>query len=397
MRKFIRDAFLNILAFGLPLITIQIIILPLIAKKISVGDHGLLLSVIAFINLSAVTLGNSLNNARLIDKTKNRLSGNNYKRILIYFLFINLIMLSMSFIFFGSRIDYITYIFIVIYGSLMLYISYSTVKFRINLNYKNIIASNVFLVIGYIIGYFMFRSFERWELVYFTGSIFMFLYVFKNSKINEENNIVDQDFKTTSKHVLTILLSAVIISSITYADKLIVLPLLGEEAVAIIYVASFFAKLVTSFIPPINGVLLSYLSASSNLSLNKIYKYIWYLLILLIMAYLPIYLSSIIFTKYLYSSTYQLSLSYIPFSVAASLLLIYGLLLNTIILKFFKSKHYLIFNLMYLITYIGLSSVLSLKLGIYGYILGTLISSAIKVISLIVFITIKKGDINYGK
>lgn len=69
-RKIISDITLNILASVGPIFVLQFLILPLVASKINSDSYGQLLTIVGLMNLSAATLGNVLNNSRLINYKK---------------------------------------------------------------------------------------------------------------------------------------------------------------------------------------------------------------------------------------------------------------------------------------------------------------------------------------
>ena len=68
-KKIILDIVLNITATAIPLIILQLVVLPLIATKMSDELYGFTLTIISTITIIASSLGNALNNVRLI---KNR-------------------------------------------------------------------------------------------------------------------------------------------------------------------------------------------------------------------------------------------------------------------------------------------------------------------------------------
>ena len=63
-KKIILDIVLNITATAIPLIILQLVVLPLIATKMSDELYGFTLTIISTITIIASSLGNALNNVR---------------------------------------------------------------------------------------------------------------------------------------------------------------------------------------------------------------------------------------------------------------------------------------------------------------------------------------------
>ena len=65
-KKIVADFGINIIASGILTIMLQIVIYPLLASRYSDLEYGTILTIMGIMNIIIVTLGNSLNNVRLI-------------------------------------------------------------------------------------------------------------------------------------------------------------------------------------------------------------------------------------------------------------------------------------------------------------------------------------------
>ncbi|MFA6707928.1 MAG: hypothetical protein WCR91_08515, partial [Sphaerochaetaceae bacterium] len=65
-KKIIKDVLLNIVATALPIIILQLIIQPIVAKRVGSESYGLMLTLIGVIQIGVGIFGNSLNNIRLL-------------------------------------------------------------------------------------------------------------------------------------------------------------------------------------------------------------------------------------------------------------------------------------------------------------------------------------------
>ena len=65
-KKIVFDMFLNIVATAIPTFVLQLIILPLISGKMESQNYGLLVTILALLKIVPSTMGNVLNNIRLL-------------------------------------------------------------------------------------------------------------------------------------------------------------------------------------------------------------------------------------------------------------------------------------------------------------------------------------------
>ena len=102
-KKFITDVSLNMIASVAMSGTLQLLIYPYLAQAMTADDYGKFLTLIGISNIVAVTLGNSLNNVRLLRESvyqdKNLKGDFNYLSIISGILVLLLIP-AMRFLFF---------------------------------------------------------------------------------------------------------------------------------------------------------------------------------------------------------------------------------------------------------------------------------------------------------
>ena len=66
-KKIYFDMFLNIFAAGAPIVVLQLIIYPMVSRKLEPDIYGMMISMYAFVILINDSLGKSINNIRLIN------------------------------------------------------------------------------------------------------------------------------------------------------------------------------------------------------------------------------------------------------------------------------------------------------------------------------------------
>lgn len=65
-KKFLVDSLLNIISAALPLLILQLVSYPLIAKALGGEEYGLIITLISVFTVVSFPLGNVLNNIRLL-------------------------------------------------------------------------------------------------------------------------------------------------------------------------------------------------------------------------------------------------------------------------------------------------------------------------------------------
>ena len=98
-KRLIRDFAFNILATCVPIVTLQLLILPGIAAKDGETAYGMIVTLLGVITIGSETVGNSLNNTRLLQQLTYEQRGveGDFNRILIYGCFADIIIVSVGF------------------------------------------------------------------------------------------------------------------------------------------------------------------------------------------------------------------------------------------------------------------------------------------------------------
>lgn len=384
-RKILYDIFLSIISSFIPVLALQFIILPLLASKLDNETYGKLITITALMNMVAGTLGNVLNNSRLILNKKYEtlnLKGD-FQYLLLLFISINIIIIIFGLLYYDSPFNWTGFSLILFSSVLLLIKGYAVVEFRLDLNYTKILFESLFLIGGYFVGYVFFLLFDHWQLIYFFGGLSSFIFIYRNTRILFEPYKKTSIFSFTSIQTYSLLFSGILLSLGTYIDKLLLYPLFGGEIVAIYYTASLLGKTIALVIHPITGVFLSYLAPLQKFSNNK------FILILGISTTIGIfsYIFVIIFSKpvlsILYPKYVTQALEFIPVVTLSLIILVISNIINAVLLKFHDLKWQIIINLIYIAIYVFMSLLLMKPYGLMGFCVGILISSIIKLLFMV--------------
>lgn len=373
-KKIYTDIMLNILSVIFPLIILQLITLPIIAKELHSEDFGEILFLISIFTLISFPIGNVINNVKLltyVEYNKRKIQGD-FGLILTIFIGISVVfyyILATSFEFEAYHI----YIIVIIILSILK--EYFIVAFRIKLDYKGILINNLLLGVGYLFGTYLFIQGLNWKFIYIIGLSFSLIYIFGKIGYRYESLNTTVFFKKTFKDTVVLYVSVILRNILTHADRILMLPILGPTNVAIYYVASTLGKLGSTVVNPISTVILSYLVRDDKRTSNKLLNKVVIVSLLSAFFYFAILGITPFFLKIFYKELYESSLSLIPITTAIAIVNILSSLIHPYNLRYNKLYFQMIINSAYISVYIILVLVLTKKYLLMGFATGVLISS----------------------
>ena len=107
---------LNIIATALPTFVLQLLILPVLSKYMESSADGLLVTILALLNVIPATMGNSLNNIRLIDNETKYMQKQtaDYNVILLIMTGLNIIMVALFSLLYDFSITISTFLLVIL-------------------------------------------------------------------------------------------------------------------------------------------------------------------------------------------------------------------------------------------------------------------------------------------
>jgi len=388
-KKFLIDVLLNIISTALPLMILQIFAMPVIAKQEGPESYGLIVVIISILTLISFPLGNVLNNIRLLKNNKCKESNSNadFAPILLGSSFYSIIFfITISLIFFENLSTWNIVLQVVIVLGLLIK-DYWIVAYRINLNFKGILVNNILLALGYLVGLGLYYIIGYWEVIYLVGLVLSVVYILTTTEIWKEPLKFSSEFKSTFFDFLILYFSGILKNVLTYADKILLLPLLGPVNVAIYYSATIIGKLLSMIFGPINSVILSYLTKIDRIT-NKVFLkgFIMSLTVTVIGYFFTIIASPFILYA-LYPDWAKESLQLIYVTTAATYITILSSLFHPFNLRYNKLKWQIYMGVSNIIFYIFIAIVLTHLYALMGFAIAVLISKIyIFIFQLLVFI-----------
>lgn len=379
-KKIIIDFSYSIIASIISVSVLQIIVYPILAKSLNSSEYGQLLTSMGIINTISISLGNTLNNTRLIQETKyiNKNIVGDFNIILTLANIIGIIIVLLT----GNSIfkyDFNINIFLTILVALIITKSYLIVGYRIKLNFKLSFLHSIISSIGYLIGIFIVFYTSIWPIVFISSEIFSIVFLIFTTDLHREPYRITKLFRSTSLKYLLLILTGFIGNILTYLDRLIIYPILGGEFVSAYTTAAFFGKSLGIIMTPIAGVLLGYFSQKEfNMTLKKFWSINFIVLIFSVLFFILSWIVSPWFTGILYPTLIDIAEPYIFYANLASIIGVLSSLVQPIILRYAPTFWQVVKEMIFGGVYICLGFVLINGYGLFGFCIAAIISNAVK-------------------
>lgn len=390
-----KDYILSILSSAMPIIILQLILLPIYSHKASQEQLGKFIIIMAIVNITAVIFGNSLNNIRLTNKEIN-ISEEHFNCFLILLV---ILQFFVNFIFsYLKNLDYINILLISIWSVLLLLKSYYLVYFRIKLDFYNYLLSSIIYVIFIGIGSVIYLfSYMNIYFLLVLSELFSLIFIM----IKNKNNIyiyrwsilpIDK-IKDFSELTFSNLLSNIM----NYSDRIFIDIILGSIFTPYFFIATTIGKLSNLLIAPINNVLLSYTVSDNTLKKDSNeFKKIVGIIFTVSVLNIFVYFISLEFIKLFYSKYLNDVRNYIFLGNYALMLLSASSIPQLTLIASNRFKENLFINLYTIIFMLILGIPLTYFLKITGFIWALFIVSIFKYIIIYYFLS-KNNQISENK
>ena len=392
-KKFVGDILLNIAAAGLPIVMLQLVIYPLTAKTINSDEYGLMITIYSIWIMVSDSLGNTLNNIRLLYDNQYRQKEISGDFLVIFRRWVSLGSAGVFFIiwFYCGGFNAIHILLGMIVSALVFSKSYFEVGFRLKLNYKAIVINNALLSIGYFVGFVIFKLTNIWEFIFLVGFASSALFCLKKTSLHKEafdktelyNDVVSDSYK--------LIISNVINKLTGYADKLVLYPLMGGTAVSIYYTATILGKITGMLVGPVNSVILSYIAKWKSKNDKILIVATLCLMALCMVGYVLTIILGRPIIGILFPQWVDEVMKYIPITTITVMINIITSSLNPFVMKFCKMNWQIIINAGSAIVYFGSAILLWNLYGLMGFCIGTILGAISKLlISLLAYFRLKQ-------
>lgn len=398
-KSFLSDVVLNMIGFGIYIVSQQIILLPLFKKMVDYNIYSSMVLYISILNVVCNVTGGELGNVRLVQdgnyKEKNLIG--DFTRILVGLSPIIAIIVMPIFIF------YLKYSVI---GSILLTATilmtnvrlYATCFYRLEKQYSKVIIQNIFYLIGIIISLIIFYFYKNIYLLLFIPEFISIFYAIKNSDLLKMKMQKTIEFINTIKKFFKLGWISLLTNLMDYFDKFLIYPMFGAQMVTVYYAVTSMSKIANLITNPMSGVILSWVSnMDEKKSKNKILK-------ASLIANIPVLLITTIITapltyialKILYKEVFEAAVHEIliliipialttAFSIAATLI-------KSVLLKYSNTNKLVGTYFIYFAVFAVLSYSLSKSNGLQGFAIANLISRILLWLMFIILLIVSKKE-----
>lgn len=379
--KFARDSVFTMIGLVAMNGVAQFVVYPFLREIFGAEDYGKILSMLGVVNIIAVSVGTSLNNARLVAKTKG--IGKDNKPYNIFLLIVTFVGLLLSFGVFAFLKETITISSLLLYWALMtmtIIRYYSDVEYRLNTNYSGLLIYYLVISVGYLVGMLLVKGTGCWAFGLLTGEVAGFAFVsLKGALYRKSPQINDQSVGDLWKSGRYLVVAQLLVNIIFNSDRIILMAFCSGSAVTVFYIASAVGKMISFVTASFNSVIIGYLAKKEeSLSLKFFYKIVIASVVGVFAVSGLCYLGSIIYTKLLYPEDFiQTQQYFYPANLAQIFFFVSGIF-TTILLRYEKEKMQTIINIFYVAVFCGVAIGLTYKFGVWGYIIGILISNFLR-------------------
>ena len=388
---------INLIGTGLPLVALQLIVYPIVARRIDADAYGRMQSLVSVIFLISGTLGGALSTTRLIHQYDYDEQGRvgDFSLLNVYSIGAVAVVTPIVIYFYLGEVDLYELILITVISVLNYAELYYEVGLRLKLNYRKIFINKLIGAIGYLIGFLIFRWTFDWHYIFISAYLLQTLYCIHSTELFREPVQKTEAFADTTRSYGNITLASAFNKSLTYFDKILLHPLLGGEAVSVYFAANIFGKLVVQVLEPITNVILSYLSKEKRVS-----RSVWGLTITVgggfcVLMYLFCLLVSRFVLTILYPQFVDEAMKLIPISTLSLCISSFVNIIHPLALKTIKTNRQIIISGGGLACYVILALTMYRPYGLMGCCVALLISYAVKLSLILIYcFVIDRGSLS---
>lgn len=373
IQNLIRDLLFNTLGFGIYIATQQILLMPIMARILPEEDFAKVVLYISVFAIITNVLGSELGIVKQVKKEKIS-EESDYNRILLQlFPTIILIAIIILAILRFNILEIIMLTITIILGNTRLY---SAAHFRANKDFKKIVMQNILYLVGTAIGLFITYKLKLIAIPMLLAEIMCLIFDISKTDIIKTGISKTKHNKEIWNTFAGFGFISFLINMTTYFDKIIIYPILGENAVNVYYATSSMSKILSLITNPLHGVILSWLKGNDEEFKKKVttvtIKANMPILIITFVLSLPLtYIAVIILYPQYLEDSKKLIIPIcvgVAFSTAASII-------KAILMKYIESKKlvkmYVIYNVILLVG----ATIASYYFGITGFAYATAIAS----------------------
>ena len=252
---------------------LQILIYPRLTAEMGAERAGAVLYVMAFVNILGPSIGQALNNSRLVLRREHQVTNGDYDTVILLLTavgtvgaFIFSFLTSPGALLNAVRIgcSWLPLPAAVILAAVLILLTvfryYGDVEYRLTLEYRKYFIYYVLIGAGYAAGYLLFRLTGMWILIFPAGEAAGLLYLAFRGRLFQRFFQKSPFYPVVLARGTVLVLSYFITNLSLNIDRLFLAGTLGNESVTLYYTVSLIGKTLVLFVAPINTVVISYIT-----------------------------------------------------------------------------------------------------------------------------------------
>ncbi len=373
---------------------LQLLVYPFLAAKLGAEANGTVLYIMALVNILGPSIGQALNNSRLVLRRNMDVTNGDYNLTVLIF---SAAGIAGAFIFAGiSSPGTITLktgapaVAALILLTNFRY--YGDVEYRLSLNYRRYFIYYALCAAGYAAGYAVFRATGNWLVIFLAGEICALAFVASTGSIFRDFFGRSGFFRPVLRRGAVLVLSYFVTNLTLNIDRLYLKTTLGGEAVTIYYVVSLIGKTLVLLIAPVNTVLISYLTREKQgISRARFLKFTGIGVAVSAVFFVLCEIATPIFIRLFYPNLAEAARPLITVVTISQILAMLSAYLFIIALTFTGEKWQLVLQSLHLVLVIVLISAMTPGGGLPGFSLAVLIANAVRVAAVILLGTARSA------
>ena len=364
-KNLIKDLFFNTLGFGIYILTQQILLMPIMAKILPDEDFAKTVLYISIFAIITNVLGSELGIVKQVKKDEIR-EKSDYNRILLQlFPLIILVSIVTLCILKFSVIEIIMLTITILLGNTRLY---SAAHFRANKDFKKIVIQNMLYLIGTAIGLAVTYKVKLIAIPMLLAEVICLIFDMLKTDVIKTGISKTKKNKEIWTKFISFGFISFLINMTTYFDKIIIYPILGDNAVNVYYATSSMSKILNLITNPLHGVILSWLKGDDENFKNKVtsttIKANIPVLIIVFFISMPLtyFAVKLLYPQYLESSIKLI----LPICISAAFGTVTSVV-KAILMKYIESKKLVTSYILYIIVLLISATLMSYSFGIVGF------------------------------
>ena len=237
---------------------LQALIYPLLNRIMGGEQLGMLLYIMGVVAIVCPSVGQALNNSRLVVRRDYEVRNGDYNLLLLLFGgacgIAALVICSGSFDSAGEALLTIVLLMLTVFRY------YGDVEYRLNLDYRKYFIYYAILTAGYVAGFGVYLVTHIWFLIFILGEGAAILYLALTGTVLKNFFGRSLCFGTVFLRGGFLTVSYLITNLTLNIDRLVLKNMIGDLAVTQYYVTSLIGKTLVLLIAPVNTIIISYLT-----------------------------------------------------------------------------------------------------------------------------------------